>query len=211
MFVPTANSLLSFPLTGTKAVERVSTRDPTPSSVARLTRRLAAGEEEAFREFHALYFDRLYQFLLVVSRGNECEAQEALQQTLLRVVRYVRVFESEETFWSWLKMVARSAARDAGRKRQRYLALLRDFALRFQSPASEPHSDEAEWLRALLDEGLDELEPADRGLIEGKYLEGATVKELSLQAGLTEKAVESRLVRLRRQLRESVLKKLNAP
>ena len=56
------------------------------------------------------YFDRLYQFLLVVTSGRDDEAQEALQQTLLRVVKYVRAQESEEMFWSWLKAVARSAA-----------------------------------------------------------------------------------------------------
>ena len=40
---------------------------------------MAAGDEEAFREFHAHYFDRLYRFLLVVARGQEHEAQEALK------------------------------------------------------------------------------------------------------------------------------------
>jgi RNA polymerase sigma-70 factor (ECF subfamily) len=171
-----------------------------------LTQGLAAGDEGAFREFHAVYFDRLYQFLLVVARGQEDEAQEALQQTFLRVLRYARVFDSEEIFWSWLKMLARSAARDAGRKRHRYWSLLEKFALfrrtEFQAPQA-PHEDS---LRAALEESLEELEAADRRLIEGKYLEGATVKELGAQLGLTEKAVESRLARLRQQLRERLLR-----
>ena len=68
-----------------------------PSGVAELTRRLVARDEDAFREFHTLYFDRLYQFLLVVARGQEHEAQEALQETLLRVARSPRVFDNEET------------------------------------------------------------------------------------------------------------------
>ena len=91
----TANLLLSLPLSGTKTVETISTRAPTPSAIVMLTRRLAAGDEAAFREFHQRYFDRLYQFLLVVAHGQEHEAQEALQLTLLRVLRYARVFESD--------------------------------------------------------------------------------------------------------------------
>src|SRR5712672_86920 len=118
--IPNLNPLLALRLTGTRTVGN-------PATIAALTRSLAAGEEAAFREFHALYFDRLYQFLLVIARGQEHEAQEALQQTLLRVLRYVRVFESEEIFWSWLKVLARSAARDAGRKQQRYAMLLQQF------------------------------------------------------------------------------------
>lgn len=188
-----------------------SPSQPASARVARLTQRLAAGEEEAFREFHALYFDRLYQFLLVVARGQEHEAQEALQQTLLRVVRYVRQFESEDSFWSWLRMLARSAARDAGRKQQRYAALLEQFALRWRTFTNGQNGVETNRLSLILEESLNELDLPDRLLIEGKYLEATTVRELSTQTGLSEKAVESRLLRLRRQLRESVLNKLRSP
>jgi len=190
-------------------VEKTSTCEPSPGAIALLTRRLAGGDEAAFREFHAQYFDRLYHFLLVVTRGQEHEAQEALQQTLLRVLRYVRVFESEEAFWCWLKLLARSAARDAGRKQQRYAGLLRKFALRW-TVARDQNSDDEDQLRVFLEEGLSELEPDDRQLLETKYLDGTKIKELSHQTGLTEKAVESRLLRVRRQLRENVLKKLHS-
>jgi len=63
----------------------------------------------------------------------------------------------------------------------------------------------------VLEETLAELDDPERALIEGKYLRGATVIELAGQTGLTEKAVESRLLRLRRQLAEAVLKKLRTP
>jgi RNA polymerase sigma-70 factor, ECF subfamily len=179
--------------------------------VAHLTRRLAAGDDEAFREFHARYFDRLYQFLLLVARGQEHEAQEALQETLLRVAKYAREFQTEEAFWCWLRVVARSAARDAGRKRRRYLVVLERFAFFWRNGEGDPGLHEENRLQAMLAESLAELPPDDRRLIEGKYLEGAAVKELSAATGLTDRAVESRLLRLRRQLREMLLKKLREP
>jgi len=209
--IPAANALLLLRLTETKTVEATSTPEATPGGVAHLTRRLAAGEEEAFREFHRNYFNRLYQFLLVVTRGQEHEAQEALQESLLRVVRYVREFETDDAFWDWLKVVARSAARDGGRKHRRYFNLLQNFALRWQNDAHERIATEDNRLSALLEESLDELDPQERRLIESKYLNGETVKELSAQTGLTEKAVESRLGRLRRRVRELMIKKLRTP
>jgi RNA polymerase sigma factor (sigma-70 family) len=189
-------------------VEEPNQSGATAGDIARLTRRLANGEEEAFREFHARYFDRLYQFLLAVTGGQEHEAQDALQQTLLRVARYAREHGSEEVFWSWLKMVARSAARDGGRKQRRYAALLEKFALRWRQQPPQPDAREEERLRAAVEESLKELEAEDRELIEGKYVDGTTVKELSARGGMTEKAVESRLWRLRRELRERMLKHL---
>jgi len=148
---------------------------------------------------------------LVVARGQEHEAQEALQETLLRVARHARVFDDEETFWCWLRAVARNAARDGGRKRRRYVTLLERFSLRWGS-VQKPGDDggESRW-QVLLAESLDELPPGERSLVEEKYLDGAAVAEISASTGLTEKAVESRLLRLRRHLRERLLKKLNEP
>ncbi len=183
--------------------------DAPASGVAALTRRLTAGDDAAFREFHDLYFDRLYAFLLAVADGREHEAREALQETLLRVVRYVRKFEDEEVFWCWLKAVARSAARDGGRRRRRYLALLNGFALGpGRTPGAIAGPPDHHRLTDHLDECLAELNAADRQLVAGKYLEGATVRELAAGTGLTEKAVESRLLRLRAELRERLLRKL---
>lgn len=198
-------------LSGIRTVPLVRAGDTTGSCAAALTRRLAAGEETAFREFHTLYFDRLYHFLLVVARGNEHAAQDALQEMLLRVVRYVRAFDTDDAFWGWLKVVARNAARDAGRKQRRYFALLERFSFGRADArdTAPPHDDER--LRAILDEALAEIDAADRRLIEGKYLRGATVLELATESGLTEKAIESRLLRLRRRLAERLSEKLRAP
>ena len=88
--MPDANSIPALPLTGLAAVS--GTNAPDASGIAALTRRLATGDEAAFREFHGRYFDRLYRFLLVVTRGQEHAAQDALQETMLRVARYAREF-----------------------------------------------------------------------------------------------------------------------
>ena len=104
--------------------------------------------------------------------------------------------------------MARSAARDGGRKRHRYLALLSRFTLAHPPPAIAPDRMPDDGLPALLEECLAELDPDERRLIEGKYLDEEPVKALSAQTGLTDRAVESRLLRLRRRLRERLLQKL---
>jgi RNA polymerase sigma factor (sigma-70 family) len=197
------NPLLTVKLPGIPSVVESCGNPPSPDDlISLLTRQMAAGDEEAYRRFHSLYFDRLHRFLLAVARGQEQEAREALQETFVRVARSARRFDSEEVFWCWLKAVARNAARDGGRKQRRYFSFLQRFAL--QSP---PQSEVCD-INGALEECLDELNPADRELIEAKYLQGETVRELSGHAGLTEKAVESRLLRLRQRLRESLLKNL---
>lgn len=173
------------------------------SATAALTTALAAQDEEALRQFHAAYFDRLLRYQLVLARGDEHAAQEALQETFLRVARHARRFDEAETFWSWLTVLARSPAADAGRKRHRYWRLLAGYADFLTPCASPPAADEAEAeLGALLNSSLGELPPEERSLVEGKYLRRATVRELASETGLTEKAVEAR------RLRETMLAKL---
>src|ERR1041384_4194657 len=133
------------------------------TSIRDLTRGLAAGDEEAFRQFHAAYFNRLLRYLFVATKGDEHAAREALQETMIRLVRYARRFDSEEAFWSWLTVLARSAAVDAGRKRQRYWRLLKSYALFWLAPEPAP-ADQYEtdkYLNQLLEQGLQQLEPID--------------------------------------------------
>ena len=53
----------------------------------------------AWRTFYDAYFDRLWRYLLVVAAGNEDAAREALQATLIRVTRHIKVFRNKETFF----------------------------------------------------------------------------------------------------------------
>jgi len=69
-----------------------------------------------WRTFYSAYFDRLWRYLLVIAAGHEDAAREALQGTLVRVTRHIKVFRDENVFWSWLTVLARSALADETKK-----------------------------------------------------------------------------------------------
>lgn len=204
----TRNLSLLTPATTAQPMEN-SGRPKELSATAVLTTALAACDEEAFRQFYAAYFDRLLRYHLVIAHGDEHAAREALQETLLRLTRHARRFDDPEAFWCWLTVLARSSAADTGRKRHRYWRLIASYARSLIQPAVMPAAADAdEELRQLLNSTLAELPPEERSLVEGKYLRRATVRELAAESGLTEKAIESRLLRARRLLREKMLTKL---
>ena len=180
------------------------------SAIAMLTCGLVARDEDAFRQFHAAYFDRLLRYHLVLAHGDEDAARDALQETLLRVVRHARRFDEGKVFWSWLTVLARSAAADAGRKRHRYWRMLAGYAQSLLKPTirREPSADVLDHLDELLGQSLSELEADERALVEGKYFHRSSLRELADQTGLTERAVESRLARARQALRTRILEKL---
>jgi RNA polymerase sigma-70 factor (ECF subfamily) len=195
-----------------QTVEACSARQTAAASqgsadIQAFTTRLRRGEEAAYREFHAAYFSRLLRYLLVITGGREDAARDALQSTFVRVVRHIRPFDSEAAFWSWLTVLARSSLIDALRKEGRYLGLLGRFLQRTRVEAAVESDADAQLLE-LLESELANLPREDRELMERKYFTRESVKEMAAALALTEKAIESRLVRIRKRLKELVLARL---
>jgi len=169
---------------------------------------MIAGDETAYRLFYDAYFDRLWRYLIVVTAGNEDAAREALQATLTRVVRHIRVFSSEAAFWSWLTVLARSALADQSRKRRRYLAFLERFS-QHTAVESAAHNDRAEdRLQQLLDRHIAALSEDEKRLVEAKYFARRSVRDIAAELQTSEKTIESRLTRVRQKLKSTVLAEL---
>ena len=164
---------------------------------------MAGGDEDSWREFHHSYFSRIYRYVIVLQRGDESAAADLVQQTLLRAVRHMRPFESEDVFWSWLTCLARCAAADEGRKQKRRLAFLEKFQ-HWQENRRDGNADAAQLQCERLTQCLAQLPENDRMLLEGKYFDRLTYCELAQNFELTTKAVESRLTRLRLKLRRAM-------
>lgn len=176
-----------------------------PLDVAALTRRMVEGDDVAYRTFYNAYFDRLMRYLFVVTGGDDQTAREALQATFVRVVRHIKVFPDEAAFWRWLTVLARSAFTDETRKRRRYFAFLDRFTQHTDIHHTADNGEADEHLRALLQRSLGSLPADERQLVESKYLAERSVREIARELQTSEKAVESRLVRIRRKLKDALL------
>lgn len=180
-----------------------------PPDIPSLSAGLARGEESAFQDFYALYFDRLLRYLLALSRGREDLARDALQSTLIRVAKHARRFETEAAFWSWLAVLARSALVDEQRKSARYGSFLsRWFAhseIHRDAAKAVSEEDTEKRLTDSLELALERLPDDERALAQSKYFDGQSVRDIASALGASEKAVESRLTRLRRKLKDLIL------
>jgi RNA polymerase sigma factor (sigma-70 family) len=167
---------------------------------------MVAGEEHAYRTFHEAYYSRLTRYLLVVAHGDEDAAREALQAAFVRVVRHIKVFEDESHFWNWLTVLARSALADQRRKRSRYQAFLERFThhARAEAAAAENGPADSKLLTALED-SVRTLPAEERLLVDRKYRDRESVRDIAASLQLSEKAVESRLGRVRQKLKDAML------
>jgi len=166
---------------------------------------MARGDEAAYRQFYDAYFDRLLRYLLVVTGGNETAAREALQAALIRVVRHIKPFATEEQFWGWLTVLARTALADESKKQRRWFAFLERFSRHAETEYAPAHNGEAdEKMRQLLAQQMAALAPDERELIAQKYFLQRSVRDIADAQQTSEKAVESKLSRVRRKLKDGL-------
>jgi RNA polymerase sigma-70 factor (ECF subfamily) len=170
-----------------------------------LTRAVRRGDANAFSRFYDLYCFRLYKFLLVLARGDENEAREVCQAVFIKLAKRCDVFDDAGRLWAWLCVLAKNTFIDHCRSRQR---LSRFVPL--DELATEPngHAHSEHRLGEILREALAALPPDERELLQAAYVDRRPLRELADETGQTYKAVESRLGRLRRRLKEQLLKDL---
>jgi RNA polymerase sigma-70 factor (ECF subfamily) len=172
-----------------------------------MTAGIARGDKGAFSRFYEIWFDPLHRYLLVVSGGREEIVADALQDTMMRVIRNARPFDRRDAFWNWLRRVARTALIDQVRKSRKKGAPIPLDALESTAEA-EPSEDPTEELKGHLADCLDSIEPGERRLVEGKYYEGKSHAVLAEELDVSSKAIESRLARIRRKLKGMIVERL---
>ena len=175
----------------------------------RLVKQLLAGDQRAFDRFFEENFARLYRFAIVRLSDDPEGAREVVQITLTRAVRKLDTFRAESALFTWLCAICRNEVSDWLRRQGRYrdhIVLVEDFPEvqaavdSFQAPLEdtpERHYEREEAMR-LIQVALDRL-PAKYGdVLEWKYVEGHSVKEISAKLDIGAEATQSLLARAKR-------------
>ena len=168
-----------------------------------------AGLLVTFEELHAIYSRRLYRTIVAITK-NPDDAEDALQDTFLRVYLARETFEGRSSIYSWLTRIAINSALIILRKRRTRAEVLfdpqpddRGEKICFEVKDSAPNPEEAcdlhhcqlKTLRA-----LGHLDPRLREPIRMQLMHGRSVKEISRALNISEAAVKARLYRARQRL-----------
>lgn len=175
----------------------------------RLVKQLLAGDESAFDLFFDENFARLYRFAIARMSRDPDAARDVVQITLTKGLRKLHTYRAESALFTWLCAICRNEMSDwlakQGR-RQEHVVLTEDFPEvqaavdSFQAPAAE--SPERQYCRAealrLIQVALDRLPPKYGNVLEWKYVEGWSVREISTRLDLGTEATQSLLARAKR-------------
>ena len=172
------------------------------------------GDHQAYAELCSRHSKKLLRTILRITR-NVADAEDTLQETLLKAYVHIATFEGRSAFSSWLARIAINSALMLSRKKpSHYVYSLEggvdgdDFKL--PEPTETAHNpEEACILNALETEcirAIRYLSPTLRVVVQIRYRENASVAQLAKTLGISESAVKARLLRARSKIREHLEK-----
>ena len=194
------------------------TMPSSPEHDAEWIRRILAGEKHLFHELiHPC--ERAVYFLLLSLLANEAEAEDAAQETVIKVYLNLHLFRGESQFRTWVLSIARNEGlgrlRKLGNRREDSLDAGTDEQTGDYTPAIltswrevPTEALERKELGDLLRHAIEGLPEIYRNVVLLRDIEELDIRETAGVLGITEGAVKVRLHRARALLQRALAPQL---
>ncbi len=184
-------------------------------SEAALMARVRSGDHEAFYELVRPHERSIYLAALSIVH-NDADAEEVIQETILKAFKAIGRFREEAKFSTWIFQIAINESRMKLRKDRRHLYDSLDEPVKGEEQGDYIPRDFADWreipsealdnarLREALTKALASLSPKYRQVLVLRDIDHLNVAETAKVIGISEAAVKTRLLRARLQMRDAL-------
>ena len=179
------------------------------------------GDKRAFKVLMQRYQRKVYAVAYGFLRNQE-DALDVVQESFIKVHRYIGKFEGNSSFYTWLYRIVANLCIDQLRKAKRHRDVEFDDGLRHDGkdePPSDllPHlahfGDPSDMLRrkeilAAVEECLDHLSDKHRAVIVMRELQGMSYEEMAQAMKCSKGTIMSRLFHARRNMQRLLTERL---
>jgi RNA polymerase sigma-70 factor, ECF subfamily len=197
--------------------ERMSSKAQEVALDRLLVDRFKNGDQSAFNEMVARYWDRIYSMVHHLLR-NQQDAEEVTQDAFIRAHRGLANFRGESAFSTWLYQIATNLARNRywywwRRKRDKSVSIdsplssENDLTLADVLPAEVESPDDitvTQELVARIGHGMERLSTKHREILVLRNIKNMSYEEIATILGISVGTVKSRIARARESLRSKL-------
>jgi RNA polymerase sigma-70 factor, ECF subfamily len=172
-----------------------------------------SGDAVAFVELSKRHSNKILRRAYRIVK-NWQDAEDVLQESLLRAFLHLKDFEERSSFSSWLTRIAINFALMNLRKKRGHIEISMDVinddhGIRYpwepKDPAESPESRCSQREREdLLEGAIRQLPPTLRQVVQMKFIDGRSGEEVAQTLGISVPAAKSRLARAKTALRVSL-------
>jgi RNA polymerase sigma factor (sigma-70 family) len=172
-----------------------------------------SGQEWAFVELCTRSSKRAFSTIYGVTKNRE-DAEDALQDSMLRAFQHLRQFDGRSSFATWFTRIGINSALMTLRKRRVRPETSMDVTAKAESwlhwkiseHSTDPEKQYAVRERSVrLKRAIRQLPASLRSVIEQGQMKGHSTKQIAAEMGISVPATKSRLARARAALRESMI------
>ena len=188
----------------TRGRKRRAEDDSNETDVS-LIARVAKGERPAFKLLYDRYYDRLLRFICRIT-GEVEDAQEGVNDVMLVVWQTSSRFRGDSKASTWILGIAYRKALQIAEKKRRWLNRFKASEVSDWNELSAlgaEHTDQSEtqdWLQ----QGLQQLSPAQRAVVELTYFYGCSYEEIATILDCPVNTVKTRMFHAREKLRRAL-------
>ena len=185
-----------------KAQEAAGRATLNQPEVARLVKRAAGGDLEAFGELYGIYLDRIYRYVFYQIR-DKMTAEDITEEVFVKAWKAIKSCQGKEkTFSSWLYRIAHNQVIDNLRSQRKCLSTEETESL---ADVSNPELEaEGNWERQELLATLSCLPQSQRQVIILKFIEGLDNREIEQIMGKRQGAIRVLQMRALTTLRQKL-------
>ena len=168
------------------------------------------GDHQAYAELCRRHSQQIFRTVLRIT-GNTADAEDTLQETLLKAYVHIGGFEGRSAFSTWLTRIAINSALMLSRKKRSHPVYSFESGpdaddVKLPEPREASHNPEESYMQNALEneliQAIQYLTPRLRIVMHIRYREDASVAEIAQMLGISEGAVKTRLSRARTQIRK---------
>ena len=182
-----------------------STNQWANASDAALVENVKRGSHSAYSELVKRHSTQAFRIAYRITQ-NKQDAEDAMQDSLLRAFRRINSFDGRSAFATWLTRIAINTSLMILRKRRKHASASLDgdheMGLQITDPALNPELLVVRLERnAAVRDAVRRLPPLLRSSIEARYWKELSTHDAAILSGVSVAAAKSRQLRGRRELR----------
>ncbi len=177
------------------------------------------GDHQAYAELCRRYSKQILRTILRITH-NVADAEDMLQETLLKAYVHIGTFEGRSAFSSWLTRIAINSALMLSRKKHSHPEYSLESGVdgddfKLPEPTETANNpEEACIVNAFKNEcirAIRYLSPNIRVVVQIRYREDASIAQIAKMLGISEAAVKTRLLRAKSKIRAHLEKTKHLP
>lgn len=174
-----------------------------PHNQDSLIRRIAEGDEQAFREIYDLHRDRVYTYSMAIIKVRSL-AEDTVQEVFLKIWTNKAKLPQIQNFTAYLTTITRNHIISQFRKMASEESFIRALIRQGELQIAKPHSEAMLYseLKMVLAQAVNRLSPRQKQIYELSRLEGYSYEEIAGMLNLSPQTVKTHMKIALRSIRD---------